>query len=157
MKYWVANVHDRIMHGAIAGLLGAVVQSSFALIAKTLHFTDRVFLDYGEVLIMGRDVGGTASIIGVVAHLVNAAVWGIIFSYIMRFSKKRYYILKGLGLGIFIWLFSLALATLFKLPLFYIIPTSTAYVLLFGAMIWGLTMSLVYRYFDRKVRNDANI
>ncbi len=157
MKYRVTNVHDQIMHGAIAGIIGAIVQSAFALIAKTLHFTDRVFLDYGEVLILGRDVGGMASIIGAAAHLMNAAVWGIIFSYIMRFSKKRYYILKGMGLGIFVWLFSLALATLFKLPSFNMIPTSTAYVLLFGAMIWGLTMAFVYRYFDRKIKNDANI
>lgn len=154
VKYRIAHKHDQIMHGAMAGFIGAAVQSIFAITAKLLHFTELIYKDFAEVLILGRDLKGTVSIIGLIAHFTHAIVWGVVFSYIMKFGLKRYYALKGIVLGIFIWLYTMAMAKMFKLPSFKEISNSTAYVLLIGAIIYGLTMSLVYRYFDQKVIND---
>ncbi|PKM38670.1 MAG: hypothetical protein CVV03_12850 [Firmicutes bacterium HGW-Firmicutes-8] len=154
MKYRIAHKHDQIMHGAMAGFLGAAVQTLFAIPVKLLHFTNLIYKDFGEVLVLGRDLEGTVSIIGLTVHFANAIFWGVVFSYIMKFGPKKFYVLKGIGLGIFIWVFSMAIATMFKLPLFKEISNSTAYVLLIGSIIYGLIMSLVYKYFDQKLIND---
>jgi len=39
---------------------------------------------------------------------------------------------------------------MFNLPLFKVIPHRSAYVMLGGALVWGLTTSLIYKYIDRK-------
>ncbi|MCL4440817.1 MAG: hypothetical protein M1609_09595, partial [Firmicutes bacterium] len=73
----------------------------------------------------------------------------VLFSYVITFSKPKYYIIKGVGLGLFIWLFSLGLATLFKLQSFTTIPPRTSYVLLAGAILWGLIMGFTYKKLHR--------
>lgn len=145
MKY-----HDKMMHGVFAGLVGGIIQTIYAMSIKYFHLTDREYIDYAEVLILGRDYKGTASIIGIIGHLVNTAVWGIIFSYIIKFSKQEFYLIKGLGLGIFIWLFSLGMGTMYKLPSFHAIPPQIGFTLLFGALLWGLVMSYTYKKLDQK-------
>ncbi len=145
------NYHDRLMHGALAGLAGGTVQTVYAVIMKYLHITEVEFVDYAEILTLGRDYGGVTSIVGVVGHLINATFWGMLFALIIRFSRQRFYITKGVGLGIFIWLFSLGLATMYKLPIFHTPSPRTAFVLLFGAILWGFVMSYVYEKLDQKV------
>ncbi|MBP1759194.1 MAG: hypothetical protein H6Q63_111, partial [Firmicutes bacterium] len=151
-KFRITNSHDQIIHGVIAGFAGGIAESVFAYTTKMLNFTDRIFMDYGEVLILGQHKGGL--LLGLIAHLVNASFFGIIFSYIMKFGKKKYYVLKGIGLGLIIWLFSLGMATLFKLPLFEKIESNVGYVLFIGSIIYGSVMSSIYRYLDKKLQND---
>ena len=145
MKYQITKSRDKIMNGIIAGLAGGTVQTVYAIIMKALHFTNREFIDYGEILVMGKDFPGTATIVGVVAHLVNAAAWGALFSIILTLGRPRYFVIKGIGLGIFVWLFSLAIATMFKLPMFHLVPPGVAYILLAGAILWGAVMSFTYK------------
>lgn len=150
MRHRSSNQHDQIMHGAIPGAIAGAVQSVYGYALKNLHVTDRIFMDYGAVLILGHSPGKGISIIGLIAHILNAAMFGIVFGYIMKHSTKRYYVIKGIGLGIFIWGMSLGIGTLYKLPLFFIVPYRAAYVMLGGALIWGIAMSLIYRYIDQK-------
>lgn len=154
MKFRITYLHDPIMHGAIAGLIGGIVQIIYGVTAKSLHLSDRVFMDYGEVLILGQRKPGAGFLIGVIAHLINAAFWGVIFSFIMKYGRRRYYVVKGIGLGMFIWLLSLGLATIYQIPLFKEIEINVAYVVLGGATIYGLIMSLMYKYLDQKLLSD---
>lgn len=149
-------VHDEIMHGAVAGLIGGILQSCYGYTMKSLHFTDRIFMDYAEVLILGQHKPGAGIPLGLIAHFTNAIFWGIIFVFIMKLGLKKYYVIKGICLGLIIWVFTLGLATLYEMPLFETIEINVAYVLLFGASFYGLIMSLVYRYFDRKLMNDTD-
>lgn len=73
----------------------------------------------------------------------------------MKFGRKKYYVLKGIGIGMFIWLLSLGMATMYKITLFEVIEINVAYVLLIGASIYGLIMSLMYRYLDQKLLSDS--
>lgn len=151
-------MHDPIIHGAIAGLTGGIVQAIYGFTVKTLYLTDRIFMDYGEIIVLGhRSSQGNMSIIGLIAHLINAAVWGVLFSFMMKFGRKKYYIAKGLGLGVFIWLLSLGLATIYQIPLFKDINEQQAYVLLIGASIYGLVLSWIYRYLDQKMLSDGSL
>lgn len=58
LKFRITYLHDPIMHGAIAGLIGGIVQSIYGYTAKSLHFTDRIFMDYGEVIVLGQHKPG---------------------------------------------------------------------------------------------------
>jgi len=140
------------MQGAIAGLIGAFIQTCFSFTMKSIGLTDRIFMDYGEVLVLGQHkIGsGLGLLIGFIAHLVNAMFWGIVFSHIIKFSNKNYILLKGIGYGLIIWLFSLGMATMFKLPVFEVIELNVGYVLMIGAMIYGSVMSLTYKYLISK-------
>ena len=81
MKFRITNSHDQIIHGVIAGLTGGIAESVFAYTAKMLNLTDRIFMDYGEVLILGQHKGGL--LLGLIAHLVNASFFGVVFIYII--------------------------------------------------------------------------
>lgn len=43
MKYQITKVRDQIIQGAIAGLVGGIIQTVYAVSIKSLHFTDREF------------------------------------------------------------------------------------------------------------------
>jgi len=153
MKFVIVNTHDQIIHGTIAGLIGGIALTFYGIMMKSLHLTDRIFIDYGEIIILGHQ-SSSFPFIGVIAHLIHASLWGIIFVFIMKLGKKKYYLIKGLGCGFVIWFISLGSATLYKIPRFDVIESRVAFVLLSGASVYGVTMSLIYRYFDKKMAND---
>ena len=150
LKFRITYLDDPIMHGTIAGLVGGIALTFYGLFMKFLHLTDRIFIDYGEIIILGHQ-SGYFPVVGVIAHLIHTSLWGVIFSFIMKFGRKKYYVLKGIGLGMVIWLFSLGIATMYKILLFDVIESKVALVLLSGASFYGLIMSLVYRYLDQKL------
>ncbi|MDQ7094258.1 hypothetical protein REC12_11720 [Desulfosporosinus sp. PR] len=154
MKFRITYSHDRVMHGAIAGLSGGIIQSIFAYVEKMLHFTDRTFIEYGEILILGQHKPLEGQLLGLISHLVNTAFWGIAFSYIMKYGQKKYYVSKGIGLGLLIWLLYTSIGSLFKLPLFNVVEPNVGYFLLVDAAIYGIIMSLTYRYLDNKLLDD---
>lgn len=158
MKLRITYLHDPIMHGVLAGLSGGIVQTIYGVVVKSLHLTNKVFYDYGEVLILGQLKPGAGFSIGTIAHLISATCWGIAFSFIMKFGRKKYYVVKGIGLGMFIWLLFMGLATYYQMPEFKVLEINEAYALLGGASIYGLIMSLVYKYLDQKMlRNPSSL
>ncbi|KUO71794.1 MAG: hypothetical protein APF81_06750 [Desulfosporosinus sp. BRH_c37] len=56
----------------------------------------------------------------------------------MKYGKKKYYVSKGIGLGLMIWLSYTGIATMFQLPIFKMVETIVGYALAAGAMVYGL-------------------
>lgn len=157
IKYQITYLHDPIMHGSLAGLSGGILETIYGVIVKSMQLTGKTFVDYGAVLVLGQ-LKPEGFWIGTIAHLINATCWGIAFSFIMKFGRKKYYVVKGIGFGMFIWLLFTGLATYYHMPEFKVIENNDAFALLGGGSIYGLIMSLVYKYLDQKMlRNPSSL
>jgi riboflavin transporter FmnP len=142
---------DRLMAGAISGVTGAIVQILFELLSKTIGFTDRDFVDMAKMFIMYKRFPGIISnIIGVTAQLLIGAGLGIGFAYLIRKTSSRYYFIKGFGYGAIIWLIFATLGSVFKMPLFTVIPPNPALSLLFGALVYGFFTSFTLQFLEKK-------
>ncbi len=143
--------NDRLLTGALAGLIGSVAQNIYGQIAKGLTITDRAFLDFAEVALLNRTYGGFLGIVtGTLSHLVFGILVGVLFAYLLRKTSSNYLYLKGLGMGIAIWFFSLAIGTLFKLPMFTEIPPGPALTMFVGALLWGAVTAFTLKMLERK-------
>ncbi|MHB9093804.1 MAG: hypothetical protein ACYC21_03960 [Eubacteriales bacterium] len=148
------NMKDRLTPGALAGIIGASIQTIYALTVKSLRITDRVFTDFGKVLMMTNPYKGTlAFIVGFAAHLFLGALAGVALSYIIKYTSSRFYLLKGLGAGLVIWTFGLGIATLYKLPLFGTIKPVPSIVILIGSLIYGLITAIALKMITNNFRS----
>lgn len=131
--------NDRITGGAIAGIIGAVVQNIYGQIVKGIGLTDVAFVDFAKVIAFGKPVPGTISFIsGLLAHLTLGMIFGTLFALIVMKTSSKYFLFKCIGYGAALWFITLGLGSIFKLPLFVGIlpvPQLTTFV---GAQAFGL-------------------
>ncbi|HEX3047438.1 MAG TPA: DUF6789 family protein [Bacillota bacterium] len=137
---------DLVIMGAIGGASGAVAQIIYGSLGKMLHLTDRTFNDFAKILIMGRNFSGPlAFIAGIVSHLSFNAMFGVLFAFLIWKVNANYYYLKGLGMGMILWIFLGVTGTAMHLPKFTVIPPNAALFTYGGALLWGLVTAFVYR------------
>ena len=75
---------------------------------------------------------------------------GVVFVYLIKKTSSTYLYLKGIGLGITIWFFSLGIGTLYRIPLFTDIPPIPALTTFVGALIWGLVTAFSLIMIEKK-------
>ena len=132
-------IRDRIVAGGIAGISASVIQNIYGQLIKGAGLTDRAFLDFAEIALFGQTYNGVLGFIaGVIAHLTFGLMFGIMFALIILKTSNNYLYIKGTGVGIAIWFWTLAVATLFNLPMFAVIPPSASVLILIGAILWGI-------------------
>ncbi|PKM81954.1 MAG: hypothetical protein CVU89_06340 [Firmicutes bacterium HGW-Firmicutes-14] len=142
---------DRISSGALAGIIGAVVQDIYGHTAKTFGITDRIFLDFAKIVLFHKPYGGIFGFIaGILSHLTFGMITGVLFVYLIKRTSSRYLYYKGMGMGMTIWFFSLGVATLYNLPLFKDIPPVPALITFVGALIWGLATAFSLKLIEKK-------
>jgi hypothetical protein len=128
--------NDRISAGALAGIIGAVVQNIYGQIVKGLGITDRAFLDFAKIVLFHKPYGGVLGFIaGTLSHLTFGMITGVLFVCLIKRTSSKYLYFKGMGMGMTIWFFSLGMGTLFDLPLFQDIPPVPALTTFAGALI----------------------
>jgi len=92
--------NDRITGGAIAGIIGAIVQDVYGIIVKATGLTKVAFIDFAKVIAFGKPTPGIiATITGTLAHLTLEMILGTIFALIIMKSSSKYFLLKSLGYG----------------------------------------------------------
>jgi len=144
-------VNHKFTPGIFAGTVGAIVLGFYGMTMKAIGFTDRIYLDLAEVIILSNPQEGfIASIVGWVAHLMIGAIFGMLLCYFISTTSSSFWLLKGWGIGIFIWFSLLSMGKLYKLPLFMNIPPKSALTLLSGSSVWGL----VSIYVLKKITGD---
>ena len=144
-------MNDRIVAGAIAGLIGGSIQVVYGYLAKALGLTDRSFVDFGKVFIMSLNINGIlADFVGVFSLLSNGAVFGIIMAYIISLTSGKFIIVKGVIYGTVLWHLFLGLGTMFKMPLFGYIPPNSSLTTLIGSLLYGVAVCYVLRVIDAK-------
>ncbi len=143
--------NDRLIAGAIAGVSGSVVQNIYGQVVKGLGITDRAFLDFAEVALLSRTYSGFFGIVaGIISHLVFGMLVGVLFVYLLQKTSSNYLYLKGLGFGIGIWFFSLAIGTMFNFPMFTETPPVPALVMFVGALLWGFVTAFSTKIIEKK-------
>lgn len=142
---------DRLTASALAGLIGALVQDVYDVIILSLKITDRVYTDFGKIIIMFKPYKGLeALIVGILAHFTICIIFGAAFGYISKLTSPRFYLLKGASFGAVVWFLLQGIGTLYDLPLFKDVPPRPALSMFIGAIIYGLVVAYTFRYFYKK-------
>jgi hypothetical protein len=144
-------IDDTLVAGAFSGVVGALVQASYGLTIKFLGLTDRTFTDFAKVFFMYKNYQGfLAFLAGLIIHMAIGATLGVGFAYLIKFTSDKYYYIKGLGYGAFIWLLMGCGGTVFNIPLFKEIPPHVVLVTLGGALIYGIVISFALKKVSKK-------
>lgn len=149
----IASLNDRFINGALAGSISAALQVLYGYLVKMTTFSDRGFHDFGQVFIMFTPYQGIlADLIGILSHVGNGIIFGVLFAYLLSWTAPRLYLTKGLIYGIILWHLFFMVGTAFKMPLFHQIPPSTAFSILIGSIIYGITAAYILRLIDARTR-----
>ncbi len=139
-------MEDRFSPGLFAGLIGDVLLQVYFLILRSSRLIDRTYVDYGKVLIMTKPFDGAlAFIVGMIFEFIIGGLLGVIFSYLIKYTTSRFYLMKAISLAIGSWLFFLVPGTLYNLPLFSIDPPDICLLMLVGSMVWGAVTAVALK------------
>ena len=139
---------DKMMAGALAGVIGAFLQDIYGYFVKAGGLTDRGFIDFARaVILFSTDDGLLETILAFIAHLIWDLLLGILFVYLINSS---YYYLKAFVYGLALWFIIQVAGTLFRLPMFFHIPASAALLTLIGAIIYSFGVAFTLRYLEIK-------
>lgn len=129
--------------GAVAALIKLLVHHAFVWIhlAKPFYTTLNAYLIHGH-----HQVRGFANaIFGEMGDMAIGALFGVMASFILRYSRPRYHWWLGVALGVGIWFVSLAFGNLAKI----IKPGETEpwslFAHLLAMLVFGLSIILASR------------
>ena len=143
--------NDRLITGALAGLAGAVIRDAYSLTLKATGLTDQSFIDLAQVLVMSRPSAGIiAFFVGLISDLGVAALLGVIFAYLISYTSDKFYLFKGLGYGIIVWITAMILGNAFNFPLFENVSVNLALATLIGNVIFGLITAFALKMLSDK-------
>lgn len=154
---------DRITVGAVAGIIGGLVQVIYGRILVAVGLSQYSFTDFGEILILGTKVKGIVPfLIGVITHTILGAMMGVVLSYVIRHSSSKYFLFKGMGVGLGVYVFAFASGVYFKMPVINKAPISFAITVLVGSTIYGLVTAYALKklttnfrkYFDDDYKGE---
>lgn len=146
---------DKILVGAIIGISSNVVKLFVNYLGYRLGFSNVVFWQIAASRFLEKDDlnSGAAYIIGGVADLTVSAALGVAFIYILEFIGKDNLWLRGIGLGLAIWVFLfgslLGQSAVSQEP-------SGILLTLVAHLVYGLALSLFTGLYLKKVNQDEN-
>ncbi len=144
---------DRFTPGLFAGFAGDIVMQIYFQTLKYLGVTDKTYLEYGQILIMYKPYKGVlAFIVGLTFEFIIGGLLGIILSYLVQYTSSRFYILKSVTISVASWLILLAPGTLFKMPLFTVVPPLQSLLMLGGSIIWGVVAAVSLKKLTKDFR-----
>ncbi len=139
-------MEDRFSPGIFAGVIGDLVLQLYFIILRSLRLVDRTYVDYGKVLLMTQPFDGAlAFIVGIAFEFIIGGLLGVILSYMIKYTTSRFYLMKAISLATASWLFFLVPGTLYKLPLFSIVPPDISLLMLIGSMLWGAVTAVALK------------
>ena len=149
----LVDIEDRFTRGFLAGLTAGLAMNIFSLISLTLGWVELTFLDWAGVFIFGRQHAGVPeNAVALGGQLFFAAMNGVFFAYLLPALNSRSYFLKGLIFGLLIWLFSYAIAILFRVPFLSRLDLGTVTSNITGALIYGIVLALFLDWLEKRVK-----
>lgn len=132
----------RLAAGAAAGLAGGLA-FGFLMIAPAIMGDNASFEGTGMMLLLARLLGTDAILATWGVHLLNSAIFGVVFALLVRPGGFRRDALLGAAWGFLLWLGGafLLLRTLTGTPL--VLDAQALYSLL-GHLVYGAVMGFVY-------------
>ncbi len=92
---------DNIAVGAMAGIIGGAIGMAYSYTMFLLGISSMSSVHLAATLIVIDVINLTALgfINAVAAHLIVAAAFGVVLTYILLYTGKDFWVLKGLGMG----------------------------------------------------------
>lgn len=144
-------INDRMTRGIIAGVVSAVVQDVYTFAARTVGFTKIDYEDFAEALIFSRLLPGFfPSFFGLIGHLAWNTFLGVVFVYLIKFTSSRYYVLKGLTVGVFTWWFVKVFFSIVRIPGIVSPSSKEVGVYLIGSLLFGLSVAYTLKLLDTR-------
>jgi len=146
-------VEDRFSRGFVSGIIAGVPTLIFNNVAYYLNLSTLRWLDFGGILILGKKPGNLLeTLFSAVGVYFFVGVLGIIFCFLTPRISSKNYLLKTWVYGTSLWFIFYAMLHLFQVPQLIHIPLKTALLDSIGASIWGLSLGLILRWFDNRVK-----
>ncbi len=99
------KIKDTIAIGALAGIIGSIQISIVNFIFLALGFTITPgWNPFAELLSRNYTHTLWGVMVGLVGQTCNCSLWGVFIAYILKFTGKDFWWLKGLGVGAIAWL-----------------------------------------------------
>lgn len=97
---------DGFTSGLVAGLAGGTVQIVLAFVLFSIGISKVTEIHIAANALATRPMIGTplGFALAIIAHLTNAAFWGVLLSFLISSTGRDYYALKGAAFGAFAWL-----------------------------------------------------
>lgn len=134
--------------GATAGVTADL---SNYLLTEVLGFGKIGYEDFAAVLVFGKvpfSIGQT-----ILAHLVQlffSALMGALFAYWIKRVSARFLIFKGISFALFVWFFAFSVAQIYKLQYLHKFDLESVIVNNVAAIIYGISLGVVLRWFYGK-------
>ncbi len=142
---------DRLVAGGLAGMIAGIIQFGYGMAALQLGITDRIFGQLSDIIFGGQVYSGPLGLLlSILTHLAVTMALGVLYAYIIAKTSSRYYVLKSIGYGFLLWFFLSGFGSILRLPLFWGIPLQPAFVILGGAILYGLVLGYTLKIIDRK-------
>jgi hypothetical protein len=136
------KVEDTTLAGTIAGITGAICGLAVGLLLEWMGLTDRTFHEFAQVFILSKlRPGAFGFIIGSLAHFGVGGLNGAIFAHFTEATSRKYIVIKGVFLGVTMWLIFIGLGNYFRMPVFTNMPPMVALMTWVDSVVYGLTMS----------------
>lgn len=146
---------DRFANGLVAGFISGIIIDILNFAAYYLHWSTMRYLDWAGIMIFGRKPTFLSEeIFAQLVQLAFSAFIGVLFAYLYFEITSRYYLLKGIFLGVMFWFFIYAAGIALKLPHLSVIPFKTSLMNFVGAIIYGLIAAETLRRFDKTPVSD---
>lgn len=102
----IINFDDRVVLGAIAGIVGVLTRDIYSFFAKAIGLAKFTVWNIAAALFMRMDQVKTpvGNIVGILADTVMGAIIGVLFVYFLKCTNTKNIILKGWGIGLAAWL-----------------------------------------------------
>jgi hypothetical protein len=97
---------DPVITGAIAGIAANIAKDLVNLITNLLHWTIYYYWPMAASIFVPQEQSGKfgALVLGFLADFIIGGAFGVTLYYMIAFTGKRHFILKGLGLAWLLWI-----------------------------------------------------
>lgn len=145
-------MRDRFMRGAVAGLIGGIALTAVSLFfIAVLGFGSLRFFDIAGLIIYGRRPVSLPEILfAEFGHLVVSSGAGVLYAFLVKAVSSRYYIIKGVAVGIATWFSVYSITTLFRVPHLTRISLNSSLSNLISSVVFGVVMAATLGWLDKR-------
>lgn len=135
------KINDFVIAGALGGFVGAIPMDLSNLLSWHLKIADYTLAQFAVSAITGKWKSKEKKylIFGEIYHLAFETLAGIPLSLLFKKSGTKHHLIKGLGMGLFMWAIPFQLVMRFGFHNIKPRSFKGQYSALFNQLLWGVT------------------
>ncbi len=145
-------INDKFFLGFIAGFLGNIIENVFNYLAFTLHFSKHHIwhIAASAYFPIDKTKDYTAVIVGMYTDYIIGCSAGVLIVFLLYYTSTKYYVLKGIAITSFFWLFIFGIILRSKVGRIDPIDSGTNLTNMFGHIFLGIAISFFIIKLDKK-------